>query len=334
MQRQPLTLIEHITRTQASFPDATGDFTQLMEAIALACKLIAREVNKAGVGKLLGLAGRRNVQGEQVARLDEFANDTLVHTLSRTGTACALGSEELAVPILLPTSDSEGKYAVLFDPLDGSSNIDLAMPVGTIFGVYRRCSQPGRLGEPSDLLQPARALIAAGYAVYGSSTVFVYTTGEGVHGFTLDPSIGEFLLSHPDIRVPARGSILSINIANRSRWDEATMRAVDRWLDQKRALTSRYVGSLVADAHRALLRGGLFAYPADASHPAGKLRLLYEAGPMALLFEKAGGAASDGRQSILDKMPEDLHDRTPLILGGTADHKLWSDALAEGEDGR
>ncbi|MDQ7006732.1 MAG: class 1 fructose-bisphosphatase [Acidobacteriota bacterium] len=334
MQRQPLTLIEHITRAQASFPDATGDFTQLMEAIALACKLVAREVNKAGVGQLLGLAGRRNVQGEQVARLDEFANDTLVHTLSRTGVVCALGSEELAVPILLPGSVSEGKYAVLFDPLDGSSNIDLAMPVGTIFGVYRRSSQAGRLGEVSDLLQPARALIAAGYAVYGSSTVFVYTTGEGVHGFTLDPSIGEFLLSHPDIRVPERGSILSINIANRPGWDSATTRAVDRWLGRGGGLTSRYVGSLVADAHRALLRGGLFAYPADTSHPEGKLRLLYEAGPMALLFEKAGGAAGDGRRSILDIQPRDLHDRTPLILAGKADYELWRDALGEDDESR
>ena len=187
MKRQPLTLIEHITHEQSAFPDATGAFTGLMEGLALACKLISREVNKAGLGKMLGLAGRRNVQGEDVARLDEFANDTIVNTLTRSGSVCALASEELAVPIRLPTTADHGRYAVVFDPLDGSSNIDVAVSVGSIFGVYRRSSRQGELGETSDLLQPAEHLIAAGYAVYGSSTVFVYTTGDGVHGFTLDP---------------------------------------------------------------------------------------------------------------------------------------------------
>ena len=329
VQRQPLTLIEHITGAQSSFPDATGAFSQLMEGMALACKLISREVNKAGLGKLLGLVGRRNVQGEDVARLDEFANEILVHTLSRTGVVCALASEELAVPIRLPTTGDGGRYAVVFDPLDGSSNIDVAVSVGTIFGVYRRRSPAGALGEERDLLQPASELIAAGYAVYGSSTVFVYAASAGVHGFTLDPGIGEFLLSHPEMRIPRDGRVISVNSANRPRWDEATRAAVDLFEGDGAAqpYSSRYVGSLVADAHRTLLRGGLFAYPADSSNPRGKLRLLYEAGPLAHIFERAGGAASDGRVAIRGLAPRQLHDRTPLVIGELDEVRRFERAL-------
>ncbi len=318
MAARPMTLIEHITRAQRDFPRATGAFTSLMEGIALATKIISREVNQAGLGELLGLAGRRNVQGEEVARLDDFADDTMVRTLTRTGSVCALASEELAVPIRLPSSPEPGDYAVVFDPLDGSSNIGVAISVGTIFGVYRRRSAREGLGGPEDLLQPPSALVAAGYAVYGSSTIFVYTTGRGVHGFTLDPTLGEFLLSHPDIQVPRHGKTISVNVGNRDRWDEATRAAVDAFLDEP-GRSLRYVGSLVADAHRTLLEGGLFVYPPDRKHPRGKLRLLYEAGPLAFLFEQAGGAATEGRRRILDLAPETLHDRTPLVLGSAGD---------------
>ena len=326
MTARPMTLIEHITRAQRDFPRATGAFTSLMEGIALATKIISREVNQAGLGELLGLAGRRNVQGEEVARLDDFADDTMVRTLTRSGSVCALASEELAVPIRLPSVPEPGDYAVVFDPLDGSSNIGVAVSVGTIFGVYRRRSDREGLGGPEDLLQSPGRLVAAGYAVYGSSTIFVYTTGRGVHGFTLDPSLGEFLLSHPDIRVPLRGRTVSVNVANRSRWDDATRAAVDEFLDED-GRSLRYVGSLVADAHRTLLEGGLFVYPADTKNPRGKLRLLYEAGPLAFLFEQAGGAATDGTHRILELNPETLHDRTPLVLGSAEDVARFTERL-------
>ena len=331
MDQRPMTLIEHIEASERRFPEATGAFTVLMQAIGLACKIISREVNQAGLGKLLGLAGRRNVQGEQVARLDEFANDTLVRTLTRSGSVCALGSEELAVPIRLPPTPETGHYAVVFDPLDGSSNIDVAVSVGTIFGVFRRRTPRTGLGGIEDLLQPASSLCAAGYAVYGSSTVFVYSAGLGVHGFTLDPSLGELLLSHPDIRVPPSGPFYSCNNGNRSVWTDDVRRAIARLEDGSRSL--RYVGSLVADAHRTMLRGGIFLYPADRRKPEGKLRLLYEAAPLAYLFEQAGGRATDGTMRILDKAPRQLHDRTPLFLGGADDIAELERLLAGEETG-
>ncbi len=332
METRPLTLTEYITRSQQAFPQATGAFTLVMQGFALGCKIISREVNAAGLGQLIGLTGRRNVQGEIVARMDEFSNDTLVKTMTRTGAVCAIGSEELAVPIRLPASPTPGEYSAVFDPLDGSSNVDYAVPVGTIFGVYRRRSPREQLGGVEDLLQPPRDLIAAGYAVYGSSTILVLALHDGVHGFTLDPSLGEFLLSHPDMKVPPRGKILSVNTGNRFLWSDATQRAVaemEKPRDGKPARTMRYVGSLVADAHRTLLAGGLFLYPADAAQPAGKLRLLYEAGPLAFLFEKAGGAATDGVRPILDRDPKTLHDRTPLILGSREDVARFAELSVE-----
>jgi fructose-1,6-bisphosphatase I len=318
MEPRLQTLTEHLTLDQRRFPRATGAFTLLMDALALACKLISREVNSAGLGQLLGSTGRRNVQGETVARLDEFANETLVNTLTRSGSCCAIASEELAVPIRLPPRAAGAEYAVVFDPLDGSSNIDVAVSVGTIFGVYRRVTPAGGLGGAEDLLQPVRALVAAGYAIYGSSTVFVFTTGHGVDGFTLDPTLGEFILSHPDLKVPAKGKVLSANLANRPFWDPRLQRAVDAFLDAgdgREPPSLRYIGSLVADAHRTLLKGGLFVYPADARQPEGKLRLLYEAGPLAFLFDQARGAATSGTRPIVEMTPTALHDRTPLILG-------------------
>lgn len=328
----PMTLVEHITRSQQAHPSATGAFTLLMTSLAVSAKVVSREVNRAGIGKLLGLAGRRNVQGEEVARLDEFANETFVQNLNSCGSACALGSEELAVPILLPAPEDSGRYAVVFDPLDGSSNIDVNVSVGTIFGIYRRLSRAGKLGEERDLVRAPKELVAAGYAVYGSSTVFVYTAGNGVHGFTLDPSIGEFLLSHPDMKVPKKGKILSVNSGNRQYWSEGTRAAVRAFEEPGEGAspyTGRYIGSLVADAHRTLLRGGLFCYPSDSKSPAGKLRLLYEAGPLAKIFEQAGGAATDGFERILDKQPEGLHDRTPLVLGSVQEVETYRRFVAE-----
>jgi fructose-1,6-bisphosphatase I len=328
---RPMTLIEYVTRRQQLFPQATGAFTMLVEGLALATKIISREVNQAGLGSMIGLTGRRNVQGEAVARLDEFSNDTLVRTLTRTGSVCAIGSEELAVPIRLPASPHPGDYSVVFDPLDGSSNIDYAVSVGSIFGVYRRKTKRDQLGAVEDLLQSPRELVAAGYAVYGSSTILVLAIGDDVNGFTLDPSLGEYLMSHPDIRVPARGKVLSVNTGNRGSWDpaiERTVAALERPADGSAGRSLRYVGSLVADAHRTLLAGGLFLYPADRAQPQGKLRLLYEAGPLAYVFERAGGAASDGTRRILDVDPKELHDRTPLFIGGAEDVARFLAAVA------
>ncbi len=322
MKKPPLTLIDHITRRQRDIPEATGSFTTLMQAVALAGKVIAREVNRAGLGDLLGTTGRKNVQGEVVARLDEFSNEAMIDTLSRCGEVCALASEELAVPIRLPSSGEPAPYAVVFDPLDGSSNIDVAVPVGTIFGVYRRKSEGRGLGGDEDMLQPASDLAAAGYILYGSSTVFVYSTDTGVHGFTLHPSLGEFVLTHPDLRIPARGKYFSINTGNRERWSDGVGRAAAAFEHPEEGrgrYSLRYVGSLVADAHRTLLRGGIFMYPGDATSPKGKLRLLYEAGPIGYLVEQAGGTATDGGTRILEKTPASFHDRTPLVIGSPDD---------------
>lgn len=322
MNGQEMTLIEHITRSQQAFPGATGAFSMLMQALALSCKIISRETNQAGLGALLGLTGRRNVQGETVARLDEFANDTLVRNLTRSGSVCAIGSEELAVPICLPGGGESAHYAVVFDPLDGSSNIDVAVSVGTIFGVYHRITPANALGAEADLLQTPGRLVAAGYAIYGSSTVFVYTAGRGVHGFTLDPGLGEFLLSFSNLAIPPRGKVISANLANYPAWDPRMVAALRSFVEPPAGhppRSLRYVGSLVADAHRTLLQGGVFVYPADARNPGGKLRLLYEAGPLAALFHQAGGAATDGCSPILEKLPATLHDRTPLVLGSRED---------------
>lgn len=335
MNARPMTLIEHITLSQQAFPGATGSFTMLMQALALSCKVIARETSQAGLGEVLGLTGRRNVQGESVARLDEFANDTLVRNLSRCGSVCAIGSEELAVPICLPGGAEGAHYAVVFDPLDGSSNIDVAVSVGTIFGVYHRVSPVNSLGAEADLVQAPRRLVAAGYAIYGSSTVFVYTAGRGVHGFTLDPGLGEFLLSFSNLSIPAQGSVISANLANYPSWDPSITRALRTFVEPppgKSPRSLRYVGSLVADAHRTLLKGGLFVYPADSKNTQGKLRLLYEAGPLAALFQQAGGAATDGRQPILDRQPSSLHDRTPLVLGSREDVTVFGELLEKDPD--
>ncbi len=319
-----LNIEDHILDLQHLHPSASGDFTGLLGDIAFAAKIIAREVSRAGLVDILGSTGDTNVQGETVQKLDEYANAAMLRYVGRKGQLCLMASEELDEPVEPVSRGGSGKYVVVFDPLDGSSNIDANVSIGTIFGIYRRRSPAGEAGL-EDLLQPARDLVAAGYVVYGSSTMFVYTSGHGVHGFTLDPSIGEFLLSHPDIRIPFEAKIYSVNEGNEPHWSPAVREVVRRLKygdGHGQGMTSRYIGSLVADFHRNLLYGGVFLYPPTENRPDGKLRLLYEAAPLAAIVEQAGGYASDGRGPILDRTPDDIHQRTPLYIGsrGTV---LW-----------
>ncbi|HHN93183.1 MAG TPA: class 1 fructose-bisphosphatase [Anaerolineae bacterium] len=317
MDKQIVTIERHIVEQERSYPGATGVFSNLLYDVALAAKIIARETTRAGLVNVLGRAGSVNIQGEEQMKLDVFANETIIRMNSFTGRLAVMASEEN--DDIIPITDYEpGKYVLVFDPLDGSSNIDVNVSIGTIFGIYRRLSDAGP-GTLADCLQKGRDLVAAGYVIYGSSTMMVYTTGQGVHGFTLDPSLGEFLLSHPDIRVPSKPLYYSVNQGNEPYWSEG-VRRFTHWLlgprdGDGKPLSGRYIGSLVADFHRNLLRGGIFYYPADSKRPSGKLRLLYEAIPLAFIAEQAGGYASDGRRNILDIQPETLHQRTPLFIG-------------------
>jgi fructose-1,6-bisphosphatase I len=320
---QLITIERHILNQEREHPEATGAFSALLYDIALAAKIIARETMRAGLTQILGMAGRVNVQGEQQMKLDAFAHETIARMAAETGRLAAMASEEAdgLVPIPEPHA-SRGRYALLVDPLDGSSNIDVNVSVGTIFALCRRKSQDGP-GVLEDCLQPGRDLAAAGYVIYGPSNMLVYTTGHGVHGFTLDPSLGEFLLSHPDLRFPGRPKYYSANQGNEHFWSAAVRRYTD-WLqgvdpdEPSEPLAARYVGSLVADFHRNVLAGGIYYYPADARSPRGKLRLAYEAAPLAFIAEQAGGAASDGTRPILDIQPASLHQRTPLYIGNRA----------------
>jgi fructose-1,6-bisphosphatase I len=317
------TLERHILEGQLAAKGATGELTALLQQITLSTKIIASRVNMAGLADVLGLTGETNVQGEEVQKLDELANNVLIRNLSRGGKVCALGSEEDDQPIYVPDGYPSGKYVVMFDPLDGSSNIDVNVSIGTIFGVHERRSPAGGKGSVDDLLQPGIKQVAAGYVIYGSSTMLVYSTGQGVHGFTLDPSVGEFFLSHVDIKIPNRGKIYAVNEGNAATWEEGVRKWAE-WMktpseDKTRPYSARYVGSLVADFHRTLLKGGVFAYPADKKNKAGKLRLMYEAAPLAFLVEQAGGAASTGTQRVLDIEPTELHQRVPLYIGSKAD---------------
>jgi fructose-1,6-bisphosphatase I len=317
------TLERHILEEQRQHPDATGEFTRLFQQLALAGKIIGSRVNQAGLAGVLGVTGEVNVQGERVQKLDVFANQALIHALEAGGQVCLMASEEVDDPIPIPTDYPRGKYVLMFDPLDGSTNIDVNMPIGTIFSVHKRVTSGDDEPALKDCLQPGYKQVAAGYIIYGSSTMFVYTTGKRVHGFTLDPSVGEFFLSHPHITIPERGAIYSVNEGNESKWDPKVRDWV-KWLKTPdksigHPYSGRYVGTLVADFHRTLLKGGIFAYPADNKNPNGKLRLLYEANPIAFLAEQAGGQATDGRQRILDIQPQSLHQRTPLIVGGSVE---------------
>ncbi|MDY6875472.1 MAG: class 1 fructose-bisphosphatase [Chloroflexota bacterium] len=319
MDEQIITIERHIVERQRRYPQATGVFSSLLYDIALVAKIIARETTRAGLVEILGLAGKMNIQGEQQMKLDVFANETMVRMNSYTGRLAAMASEEEKGIIPIPEGYNVGKYVLVFDPLDGSSNVDVNVSIGTIFGVYQRKSQHGP-GTVEDCLQKGHDLIAAGYIIYGSSTMMVYSTGQGVHGFTLDPGVGEFLLSHPDICVPERAKYYSVNQGHERYWSKE-VRQFTRWLqgaDQenpREPLSGRYIGSLVADFHRNLLEGGIYYYPADTKNPGGKLRLVYEAIPLAFIIEQAGGYASDGHCNILDVQPESLHQRIPLFIG-------------------
>lgn len=320
------TLTRFLLEEERKHPGASGAFTELLTDITLVGKLISREVNKAGLAKILGLTGETNVQGEAVQKLDEMANATVLKHVEHTGRVAALASEEMEKIYHVPEGYPRGNYVLVFDPLDGSSNIDVNVAIGTIFAVYRRKGD-GPSANLADFLQPGREQVCAGYVIYGSSTMLVYTTkNAGVHGFTLDPTVGEFLLSHENIRIPAKGKIYSVNEANAPNWDEGTRRYVESRKGEE-GTSARYVGTLVADFHRNLLKGGIFLYPGDKKNPSGKLRLLYEASPMAMIVENAGGRASTGRERILDIVPTELHQRVPLAIGSAEDVAAYEACL-------
>ena len=309
-----ITLARHVVEEERRHPHATGVFSDILSDIALAAKIISREVNKAGLVDILGRTGKTNLHGDQVQKLDVFADEVIFKAMDHTGHLCCMASEEHPDVIPIPERFPRGKYVLLYDPLDGSSNIDVNVSIGTIFSIHRKISE-GQDGCLEDCLQAGSKQLAAGYVVYGSSTMLVYSTGVGVYGFTLDPGIGEFLLSHPNIRIPANSSrTYSVNESYYPRWEPGQQRFMDH-LKAQGDLSSRYIGSLVADFHRALLKGGIFMYPADTRSPQGKLRLLYEAAPLAFICKDAGGAAIDGRRDILDLEPTELHQKTPLYIG-------------------
>ncbi|RME46955.1 MAG: class 1 fructose-bisphosphatase [Chloroflexi bacterium] len=314
------TIERHILEEQETHPEASGVLTSLLYDLALAGKFIASKTTRAGLAEILGRTGDINIQGEQVMKLDWLADQTIYRLNDHTGRLAVMASEERPDIIPIPERYPTGKYVLLYDPLDGSSNIDYNVSIGTIFAIYRRKTKSGP-GTLEDCLQKGRDLVAAGYLIYGASTMLVYTTGSGVHGFTLDPSVGEFLLSHPNIQIPDKPRYYSVNQGYEMYWSEGVQRFT-HYLQgrdgQRKGLSLRYIGSLVADFHRNLLAGGIFYYPADTkdpSKPHGKLRLLYEAAPLAFIAEQAGGYASDGHQNILDIQPTELHQRTPLFIG-------------------
>ena len=315
------TLGQFIIEKQADFPYSKGELSRLLRDIGIASKIINREVNKAGLADILGEVGEVNVQGEQVKKLDMYANEQLIAALSIGGECCAIASEENEDIILVNNAQSSNaKYVVAFDPLDGSSNIDANVSVGTIFSIYRRVSLSGP-GKVEDFLQRGTEQIAAGYVIYGSSTMLVYTTGKGVNGFTLDPSIGEFCLSHPNMKIPKTGKTYSMNEGNYVHFPDGVKKYI-KWCQEEdsvshRPYSSRYIGSAVADIHRNLLYGGVFIYPTTSKSPKGKLRLLYECNPLAFITEQAGGRATDGFNRIMELESTALHQRTPLFIGST-----------------
>lgn len=320
-KRRAITLGQFIIERQADFPYAKGELSRLLRDIGIAAKIVNREVNKAGLVDILGDFGSTNIQGESVKKLDVFANDQFISALRYGGECCAVASEENEDMVHIDGEVSKNaKYVIAMDPLDGSSNIDVNVSIGTIFSIYRRTSLSGTV-ELSDFLQKGTEQVAAGYVTYGSSTMLVYTTGRGVNGFTLDPSIGEFCLSHPDISIPKTGTIYSINEGNYVHFPEGVKKYIKYCQVEdtatSRPYSSRYIGSLVADFHRNLLKGGIYIYPSTAKSPKGKLRLLYECNPLAFIAEQAGGVASDGFNRILELQPKSLHQRTPVFIGSS-----------------
>jgi len=316
----PITLTRHIMQERNQFKQASGNFAMLLQSIQLACKVIARATAKAGIANLYGVAGNTNATGDEQKKLDVLANDIFVNCLTFSEQVFLMVSEENEQPIVL--DEKAGGYAVVFDPLDGSSNIDANVSVGTIFGIYRKRDGEERKTTVEDALRPGNELVAAGYAVYGASTMLVITTGMGVNGFSLDPTLGEFILTHPNMKIPKKGKIYSINEGNASSWDEPTRKYIEACKKPQKggkAKTARYIGSMVADVHRTLLYGGIFCYPADAQNKSGKLRLLYECNPIAFICEQAGGKASNGYKRILDVQPTNIHGRCPIFCGSTDD---------------
>ena len=314
------TLDEFIVEKQHDFPHATGELTALLSAIKLGAKIIHRDINKAGLVDILGTSGASNVQGEVQMKLDLYANEKLKAALKARGEVAGIASEEEDEIVIFDGDRAENaKYVVLMDPLDGSSNIDVNVSVGTIFSIYRRITPIGQPVTKADFLQPGHQQVAVGYVVYGSSTMLVYTTGYGVHAFTYDPSLGVFCLSHEKVMFPTQGNMYSINEGNYIKFPLGVKKYIKYCQEQDpttlRPYTTRYIGSLVADFHRNLLKGGIYIYPSTASHPKGKLRLLYECNPIAFLAEQAGGKASDGANRILDIVPEQLHQRVPFFVG-------------------
>jgi fructose-1,6-bisphosphatase I len=325
-----MTLERHIIEGERSHPDATGEFSSLLHGLSLAVKLVWREVSKAGLVNVLGATNRVNVTGDVVKKLDEFADETIYKAMDHVGHLCVMASEENEDLLHIPEHYPSGKYVLLYDPLDGSSNIDANITVGTIFSIFQRVT-PGGKGTMEDVLQKGSRQVGAGYVLYSSSMMFVYSTGHGVHGFTLDPTVGEFLLSHENIRIPSRGAIYSVNEGNYGRWDPGMQQYV-HYLKEKdqatgRPYSARYIGSLVGDVHRTLLYGGIYCYPGDSKNPQGKLRLMYENNPLAFIVEAAGGAASDGTRRILDIQPETLHQRSPLFIGSPEDVTIAQEFL-------
>ncbi|MFM8332342.1 MAG: class 1 fructose-bisphosphatase [Candidatus Methylumidiphilus sp.] len=316
-----VSLIQYLIRQQRKSPQASGEFTLLLNEIASACKAIAHEVNRGGLAGNLGVAGSENVQGEAQKKLDIITNDIFIKALDWTGHLAALASEENDDIIPISPKHPRGKYLICYDPLDGSSNIDLNLSVGTIFSILRA---PEGVEQPSaeDFMQPGTAQVCAGFCIYGPTIVMVLTTGDGVNGFTLDGDIGEFILTHPDIRIPEDSAEFAINMSNRRFWEEPVRRYVEECVQGKEGprgkdFNMRWIASMVAEVYRILTRGGVFMYPYDSKNPAmaGRLRLLYEANPMGFIVEQAGGACSTGRQRILDIQPYDIHQRVPVILG-------------------
>lgn len=325
------TVQQHILQEQKRFPGASGEFSWLLSGITLATKMIAAKVRRAGLTDILGAHGAINVQGEVQQKLDVYANEALLHCLSLRQSIGILASEENEQPLTVHYDSEKAEYAVIFDPLDGSSNIDVNVSVGTTFSIFRR-PKNAKLDEADRwLLQAGSEQVAAGYVVYGSSTVLVYSVGNGVHGFTLDPSVGAFLLSHENIRMPQQGSYYSVNEAYSNSFAPHYKEYLGRIRSGKlgRSYSSRYIGSMVSDFHRTLLKGGVFLYPPTAGSPNGKLRLLYEANPIAFIAEQAGGVAIDGQRRILDILPESVHQRTPLVVGSKVEMDAFQQCLEE-----
>jgi fructose-1,6-bisphosphatase I len=315
----PITLGEFIIDRQAHFPFSTGELSSLLNSIRLAAKVVNHEVNKAGLVDIIGAANNKNIQGEEQQKLDVFANKVFIKALINREIVCGIASEEEDnfINIVGKNKKNDNKYIVLMDPLDGSSNIDVNVSVGTIFSIYRRVSPIGKPVTKEDFLQPGTSQIAAGYVIYGTSTMLVYTTGHGVNGFTLNPALGVFYLSHPDMRFPGNPKIYSVNEGNYRNFPKGIKKYIKYCQEEEkdRPYTSRYIGSLVSDFHRNMIKGGVYMYPDSSRYPNGKLRLLYECNPIAFLAEQAGGKASDGKQRIMEIKPTELHQRVPFYVG-------------------